>query len=154
MAFDFTGRTFDLVAYTGDDPTQEVLLLADLGKPGQGGEICTGVKKWSQRWLVRFLTPLGSIPYRTDQGTEFLTQLIGGAVTSLADLFLLFAEAAAAVRDQLILLETDSDPADECFGQVSLVQAIVQVDRVDLYIRFVSRAGAATVGVLPVAFGV
>lgn len=148
---DYVGRTVDVLAYAGQKPAGEVLLIPTLARTGTGGEICTGVQKLAQRWLVEFLTIRGSMPYLPTRGSDFMRQLRQGFLQSALDAEQAFILAAEQVKSNLVAEEEDNIPADEAYGSYDLLGLIVAKGFLELRIQLLSAAGTARTVILPIS---
>lgn len=83
-------------------------------------KIVAGVEKLVQRYALLFLTTLGDMVYAPQQGTDFLSLLIRGAIQDKAGLQTYFASANTAV-----ILQLKADDANTTkFGEQSTDEQI------------------------------
>jgi hypothetical protein len=71
--------------------------------------LISGPAKVAQRWLLRFLTELGSMPLAPAEGCSFVTLLRQGVLESEMDVYAAFAAAALTIDPlmQADILSTD-----------------------------------------------
>jgi hypothetical protein len=147
---DYAGRTVDLLAFQGVDGPSYIPLQQALTKPGQPGEVCTGLQKLAQRFLLELLTRQGTILYMPDRGCDFLTELDGN-VRSVTDISGAFERALTDITTNLTSEETPDDPTDEQFSEAILNEVRIDEDRISLDITLVSEAGSNQRLILPMA---
>ena len=148
---DYTGHTIDLMAFQGVSATGEVLLEQALASVGSGGTICTGVQKLAQRWLIEFLTEIGSLPYLPLRGCAFMQLLRSGQLRTVLDGQQAFFQSAQQVQLNLQLEETSATPNDEAFGSVLLLDLSKTADSLRLSVQITSAAGATARLILPIS---
>lgn len=145
----YLGRTIDLLAFVGVRNGKEALLLQDLALPRQGGEICTGVQKLAQRFLLELLTPVGSLTYLPERGTGFLPQVLRGELRTPTAVMAALSEALTDIRKNLRNEELGSEPADEQYLNAVVDSVAVLPGTVNIYITVNSRAGTSREVILP-----
>lgn len=145
---DYVGRKIDILAFQDAEVGKETLLSLVLAKDGEGGLITTGIQKLAQRFMLEFLTELGSIPYDTGRGTQFMTQLRLGRIRTTIEAESQFFLAADRARLNLVLEETD-EPDDEKFDSVTLNNLVIAGDKLTLNITVTSVAGETRQVILP-----
>lgn len=150
----YDGRLVDVLAFDGAFSDKQFELDQSLySKSKPSGQVCAGIQKLAQRWLIEFLTPLGSIPYLTNRGSSFLNSVRSGKIRSELDARLAFNLA----RDQVAFNLEQEDragtyPDDEKYGSVDLIGVkVVLGDKLTVSLRINSLAGASRVFVVPVA---
>jgi hypothetical protein len=147
---DYQGRTIDVLAFQPKERTTE--LAQALAADGSGGLICTGIQKLSQRWVLEFLTPVGSIPYLTTRGCAFIAQLRSGIIRTEMDVAAFFYSSASQVAVNLITEDRDTDPSDERYSNVSLEGFSITGDRnLVLNVLITSVAGTTREVILPIS---
>lgn len=151
---DYTNRKVDILAMDGKFSDMQFELNQILyGKDNSSGKVCAGIQKLAQRWVIEFLTPLGSIPYLTNRGTIFLNSIRSGKVRTELDATLLFNFA----KDQAAynLLQEDKDgtyPDDEKYSEVNLLGVqVITGEKLSISVKINSVAGSSRVVVVPVA---
>lgn len=114
----------------------------------QGGEVCTGIQKLIQRWLITFLTPKGSVKFHPEWGTPFLENATSFKNEMAAESSFYMCNSIAC--DQLKQNEDDSMPDEERIQGVSLISITVNTTGFNLKVRLVSRAGNTAPLILPI----
>jgi hypothetical protein len=147
---DYANRKYDFLALQNIRPFNKTRLGLELSTAQSGGQIATGPQKLAQRWLLEFLTELGSMPGLPDRGTNFMTLVRQGRLRTEASIVAAFNFAAYDARVNLIKEEDDTWADDERISEATL-QAIAFLPGY-AQIKFVlsSRAGNARVIILPV----
>src|SRR5262245_10825855 len=140
---DYANRTIDVLAWRGGQSAGEVLLSQSLANELSSGEICTGIQKMAQRFLVHFFNELGSIKYQPASGTDFITSLRLGYVRDEASMQATFSLAELQARANMQAEELATDPADERFVSATLVSVTVVPGGANLTIQLKSRAETA-----------
>lgn len=141
---DYIGRTIDVLAYDGADPTKRVELQQTLAVTGEGGKIVTGIQKLVQRFLLLLFTDLGSMPYSPDSGTTFMVELRSGALQNQTDVFQAFSRAITSVKTQLRAMELDTDPDDEKFSSAEAGDVTISDYGVTAQVTLTSQASSVT----------
>lgn len=147
---DYVGRTVDILAYDGQNPTKEVLLTAELAMAGGGGQICTGAQKLGQQWLIEFLTVRGTKLHDPDAGCDFMGQLYRGEIQTTLDAEQAFYLSAGQVGRTLEGIITSATPDDEAYEDAELLSLTISGDLLKLNVRIVSRAGTSREVILPI----
>lgn len=147
---DYQGRKIDILAFQPKEGTTE--LTQNLASDGSGGLICTGIQKLAQRWVLEFLTPVGTIPYKVTRGCAFITQLRSGIVRTEMDVTAFFYSSASEVAVNLITEDQETDPSDERYSDVSLEGFSITDDRnLILNVLITSVAGTTRQVILPIS---
>lgn len=147
---DYLGRSLDVVALSGATLRSEVQLQPTLlGGDHAGGEVCTGIQKLCQQWVVEFLTARGSCRFVPRRGNQFLPRLYAGTIQSETDIQIEFGIAALTVSDWLRQTDT-ALPADERIQDAQLVELAIDYPTAKLKIRINSLAGESRAVLLPV----
>jgi hypothetical protein len=154
MTNPYQGRQYDVLALRGATTTGEVELSQSLFDERVDGEICVGIQKLAQRWIMEFLTELGSMRFQTDRGCRFVTDLRRGRLRSQADVVTSFGFSAFTITNNLRNEETVDMPDDERFDRAELVEITVAQDIVSLRVNVLSLAGSAREVILPVSTAV
>jgi hypothetical protein len=140
---DYIGRKIDVLAWRGGKATGVVRLEQSLADQDSSGEICTGIQKLAQRFLIELLTEVGTIRYAPGRGTEFLRRVRQGFVRTEADLRAVFALAELAARTNLTAEEDDDDPPDERYRSAALAGVLIAPQQVTMTVQLKSRAEVA-----------
>jgi hypothetical protein len=138
-----------VLAFRGGERYGDILLEQSLANEIDTGEICTGLQKLGQRFLLVLLTEKGSVKYFPDQGTAFMISLGQGRVHNETDMRAVFGLALQELTTQMLDDEEDTDPDDERFAGAELTQVTVIPGYVNLTIELSSRAESATI-ILPI----
>jgi len=137
---DYVGRTIDILAFRGGNASEKVLLNTSLADATSSGEITTGVQKLAQRWIITMLTELGSVTYKPEMGTTFMTQLRAGQVHSDADMRALFMLTELSAREQLQNEITATTPLDEQYLSASLESVTVSNGSISITVNLYSNS--------------
>jgi hypothetical protein len=147
----YAGRTFDVLAFQGAKATGDTLLVNALATSvNDSGEICTGVQKLAQRWLIEFLTIQGTLAYLPTRGCEFMFLVQTGQLRTTLDAEQAFYLAASQVKTNLQAEELGTEPDDERFDSVNLISIVVTGDKLTLYTQINSLAGTSRSVILPI----
>lgn len=154
MINDYLTRTTDILALSGQKETGEALLTMSFAGVVDSGEICTGIQKLTQRYVLRFLKKTGSDLFAQGEGTEFMTRVDRGELRNSVDALVAFSEAQLDLRKQLRAEELSTDPDDERFDRAEIQSLAVLPGNLKLYIRLYSRAGDSRELILPISITV
>lgn len=147
---DYLGRTVDVVAYDpGDKPEGLRQLQLQMASQEHGGKICSGIQKIGQRFMLRLLTPRGSMQHLPNEGCEFLLDARRGAWRGPSDVFSSFASASADILEAFMSEELDDDPDDEKLEDAELLAVTLDGDRATVSVRLTTLAGDARVFLQP-----
>jgi len=151
-ASDYAGRLFDVLAFRGAESRGDINLEQSLFGADVGGEVCTGIQKLAQRWLLEFMTEQGSMGFHmATRGSEFMTWARSGILRTEYDVTAYFGFAAEQTRTQLLLEEDDTMPDEERFGSVSLDEIGLAPGQLELGVTLTSRAGDSRKVILPIS---
>lgn len=145
----YVNRQIDLLAYQGAKERGEVQLAMALAQSSNSGQICVGVQKLAQRFLIDLLTEKGSIPYLPDRGCLFMTEARQGYWSNPLDVHTAFAESLTDITNTLQLEESDADPADERFDRAELISVTIGGGDASVTIKVFSLAGLSRDVILP-----
>lgn len=148
---EYAGRTIDVLAFAGAVPGHDTLVSQVLALPGQGGQICTGVVKLAQRFLLELLTPVSSLLYLPTRGTDFLPQALQGALRTPAAVMVALSAALVDVQKNLQAEETGLEPLDERYASASVLSVAVASGQVSVSIQVNSLAGSSRTIILPLS---
>jgi hypothetical protein len=149
---DYVGRKIDILAFQGAEVGKETQLSMVLAAEGEGGLITTGIQKLAQRFLLEFLTELGSLPYDTGRGTSFMTELRLGRIRTTIEAEQEFFLATDLARINLVNEEPADMPDDEKFAAVVLQDPgglVIAGDKLTLRMILTSVAGDSRPIILP-----
>jgi len=153
-AVDYIGRRFDLLAYRGAAPVGDVLLRQTMFDADASGEVCTGVQKLAQRWVLHFLMIRGSMKFLPDRGTDFIKQARQNVLRDESMVQMKFNEAAVRARLDMQAEETD-DMNDEdrlATPGAELISINLFDDQLSLVVSIFSLAGESRKIILPIPF--
>jgi len=146
---DYVERTVDVVAYQGSEIGGEKLLTQSLGDANGDGQICTGIVKLGQRFLLELLTEQGSMQFLPLRGCTFMTEARLGYFRNQVDVLSALSRALLWIKRNLQAEESDDDPDDERFGTAIITNIEYTPGEAKVFITLISRAGTASV-VLPI----
>jgi hypothetical protein len=148
---DYANRRYDFLALQNISRERETRLGLELFDSDGRGQICVGVQKLAQRWLLEFLTELGSMPGLPARGCNFMTLVRQGRLRSQSSVVSAFNFAAYDVRVALATEEDDTWPNDERISDAVLLSVAFLPGYANLRVNIVSRAGTTRAIILPVA---
>ena len=146
----YLGRKYDLLVLSAETVTDTGVLSQQLVDE-KGGEICAGIRKLSQRWVLEFLTELGSLTFATNSGTTFMTRLRKGLLRTEADVLAEFNFAAMRIQRQLRNEEESWMQDDERLDRAELQQLLLAQEEISLKIKITSVAGDSRQIILPIS---
>ena len=139
---EYVDRTLDLATYHGIQPVGNARLVEALAPDDASGAIVTGVQKVAQRFLVELLKEQGSMPFRPDEGTVFLTEAKEGRFQTQADVLGAFARGVVEARRVIQADESEDDPPDERFVDAEVLEVFVAPGTAVVKFRIVTAAGS------------
>jgi hypothetical protein len=148
---DYATRRYDLLAFENVKPDKESQLNLVLFSENNSGQICTGIQKLSQRWMLEFLTEVGSMIGKPDRGCEFMRNVRFGYLRSATDIFYAFARSAFVVRQNLQKEETDAMPNDERLDNAEFISVAFLPGYAQMKIAITSLAGDTREVIMPVS---
>lgn len=104
---------------------------------------CAGVQKLIQRYMIMFLTEIGSQENYLDFGSDFVIKITSTSNNfNRSDLYSLFAFANLKVSDEIINYQINNNlPLDEQLNVAELEEIVSTVDGgVSLKVRIIPRA--------------
>lgn len=122
---DYATRRYDYLALQNIKEKGDNLLALELFNSETSGKICVGVQKLAQRWLLEFLTEIGSMPGAPERGCAFMREARRGGFRAFFEVAAAFASADLDIRRQLTAEEYPEMPLDEKFGSAELLTAAV-----------------------------
>lgn len=146
----YVGRLVDLLAFQGQQPSGDTLLSQELLADNRGGEICTGVQKLAQRWLLEFLTVTGSLLYLPLRGCDFVGQLRQGQLRTTLDVQQAFYLAVQQIQVNLLAEDSMTSAPDEVLGSVALDGVVISGDALTITVTILSSAGTSAELILPI----
>lgn len=148
---DYANRKYDYLALRNVKRVGESQLGLALFTKEDTGQIAVGAQKLAQRWLLEFLTEIGSMPGLSNRGTNFMRKIRLGRVRSFNDMQLLFNFAEAEARLNLRNEEDDTWPLDERLKLAALTALEFLPGYADLTVTITSLAGTARSIIVPIS---
>lgn len=148
---DYATRRYDLLAFEGVKPDKESQLNLLLFSANNSGQICTGIQKLAQRWLLEFLTERGSMLGKPKRGCDFMRLVRTGRLRNQTDVFYAFSYAETVVRRNLREEETDAMPNDERIASAEPISISFLPGYAQLRLEITSLAGSTRELILPVS---
>ena len=150
---DYTNRKIDILILDGDYTSKVFSLpqsLYDSASPS--GKVCAGIQKLVQRWFIEFMTPLGSMPYFKERGSNFINVIRSGRLRTESDIKDAFAFANAGVAFNLRAEDAKGEyPNDEKYSNAELLSIkLVIGNQVSLSVRVDSLEGVSRIFVVPI----
>lgn len=148
---DYQNRTVDILAFESSPSGDRLSLSSVFPGSTSDGFLCTGIQKLAQRWLLQFLTELGSVKYFPSRGCSFMTSFLSGDLHTELDVFQAFLLSRSELDNSLLAEEVGGEPDDERYSGCDLLRVTITEDQVSLTVSVVSRAGTARQVILPLA---
>ncbi len=148
---DYIGRTLDVSIFRGE-LVNSALTMELFGD--DGGQVCAGIQKLAQRWVLEFFTEVGSMPYALERGAAFLTAARNGLMATELDVYQTFNLDADNIRRALVNEELDTDPDDERFASADLESVTLSPGFLTVDIALTSRAGTSRSILLPIPLAI
>jgi hypothetical protein len=118
------------------------------------GETVDSTLKLVQKVIVTLLTQTGSVPYLPSQGTNFMNRFLTGAFINDQDVFVNFAAASVAVKQQLTIQQTTADGTDEQYVRSVVEKVFIAPEGILMQIRIDTKNTIGTSVLLPLQFQV
>jgi hypothetical protein len=147
----YLGRQYDILALRGAAAVGDIELVQNLFDAQVDGEICVGIQKLAQRWVLEFCTELGSMRFRQDRGCRFMTDLRRGRLRTASDVFTSFGFSAFTITNNLQAEETTDMPADERFARAELLETQLAAGLVSIRVQVFSLADVDRKIILPLS---
>ena len=150
---DYTGRTVDLLIFQGVEEFGNQPIETGWGTAGQ---LCTGIQKVAQSWLVLFLTEQGSVLNEPTRGSSFLQAVRSGRIQVDEDIPAEFAIASAQVSRTMGFDASNSNTeleSDEILDSVELLDYDLDTSTslLRLRVQLTSLAGDTRTIFLPIS---
>jgi len=145
----YVGRTIDILAYQNAPGTGEVLTVQALAQESNDGQICTGVQKLAQRFLLELLTETGSLAYQPERGCQFMIDARMSLFNSQYDVLASYSASLVDIQKNLQAEESLSDPADERFRNAEAVSVNFSPGSASITMRVTSMAGTSREVIAP-----
>lgn len=147
----YKNRVYDFFAFQGVKLAGDAQLRGELFTPESSGQICTGIQKLTQRWLLEFMTEAGSMPGLPNRGTNFMAQVRQGLLRNYADIWSEFVFSAYYAGVNLSGEENDTWSPEERYASAELLSLAVLPGYANLRIAITSRAGETRETILPIS---
>ena len=147
----YIGRTIDVLAWRGGTQSGEVLLDQSLMDEDSTGEICTGVQKLAQRFLLTLLNEKGTLKYKPTIGTNFMNEVRLGRVRTELDMEGVFYLAERDAREQMLAEESDTDPLDEKYKETVLTEITLSPGFASLTLQMTTQSEETVEFILPIS---
>lgn len=148
---DYVNRKYDYLALQNVRPAGNSKLGLELFNSQANGQLCVGIQKLSQRWLLEFFTALGSMPGKPDRGSTFMPDVQSGQLLNALNVATAFEAASIGIRRNLQNEEYDDMPPDERFDSADILSIAILPGYLELSVQLNSRAGSSREIILPVA---
>lgn len=146
---EYSGRRYDVLALQGAKPRGEVLLQQQLFSQTSYGEICTGIQKLAQRFIMEFCTITGTMPFDGARGCRFMREFYNGRLRTEGQIRTAFAFSEVEVSRNLRAEEDDTMPDDERYDYAELLRTAILPNLIRIDIGLVSLAGSSRSVILP-----
>ncbi len=151
---EYKGRRYDVLALQGAKPRGEALLQQQLFSEVSYGEICTGIQKLSQRFVMEFCTISGSMPFARDRGCRFMREFYNGRLRTEGQIRTVFGFSEVEIGRNLRAEEDDTMPDDERYDFAELLGVAIVPNLIRIDIGVVSLAGSNRSVILPLPYTV
>ena len=150
---DYINKKVDLSAYSGGILyDRRIETVPDLARPGEGGELCTGIRKLMQRFAIHLFTIQGSVLHEPSRGCSFLPLVMSGSLRTRADVQLAFAESRAVIRRYMAQEESTDDPDDEKLYNAELTNVeFTDNGQIIIDVQIESQAREVTTYIIPIS---
>lgn len=122
---EYANRKYDYLALQNVNPARKTRLGLELFNADTSGAICVGIQKLAQRWLLEFMTEVGSMPGLPERGCSFMRAARTGKFLTRRHVETEFVRANIDVRRNLQAEEYDDMPDDEKFASAELLNSVV-----------------------------
>lgn len=148
---DYVNRKYDYLALQNVKETGDAKLGLELFNENNNGQICVGVQKLSQRWLLEFMTETGSMPGLPTRGTNFVSAVRQGRITSAIEATSVFNVENMTVQQTLQNEEYEEMPDDERLESAELLSVAFLPGYLQMRIQINSVAGTSRKVILPIS---
>jgi len=149
-AADYANRKYDFLALRNVAPGRERQLGLALYSADTSGQICVGIQKLAQRWVLEFLTEVGSLRGREERGSSFMGAIRTRTLRTAQDVIFAFQAANLEIERQLKNEEYADMPDDERFSAAELRNVTFYPGYMALNVMIESVAGDARAAILPI----
>lgn len=147
---DYANRKYDFLAFRNVAPGRERQLGLALYSADSSGQICVGIQKLAQRWVLEFLTETGTLRGLPERGCAFMASLRTRNLRTPQDIVFAFNAAALEIERQLKNEEYPEMPDDERYESASLTNVTFYPGYLALNVMIESVAGEARAAILPI----
>lgn len=147
---DYANRKYDFLAFRNVEPGRERQLGLALYSADTSGQICVGIQKLAQRWVLEFLTETGTLRGLPDRGCAFMTSLRTRNLRTPQDIIFAFNAAALEIERQLKNEEYPEMPDDERYDSAALTNVTFYPGYLALNVMIESVAGESRAAILPI----
>jgi hypothetical protein len=148
---DYATRKYDYLGLQGVKPHGSNRLGLALFEPDSNGQICVGVQKLAQRWLLEFMTENGSMPGAPTRGCAFMRAVRQGRLRTQVEVLSLFSASNVTIRQNLQAEEYAGMPDDERFIGADLTSVAILPGYMQLNVKINSLAGTARTVIFPIS---
>lgn len=148
---DYAQRKYDYLGLRNVNPAKEAKLGLELFNTASNGQICVGVQKLAQRWLLEFMTELGSMPGLPERGCEFMTYVRQGRLRTQIEVQALFSAAELDVRRNLQREEYAGMPDDERLIDAELLSSAILPGYLQIRVKINNVLGDTREIIVPVS---
>jgi hypothetical protein len=148
---DYAQRKYDYLGLRNVNPVKEAKLGLELFNKDSNGQICVGVQKLAQRWLLEFMTELGSMPGLPERGCDFMTYVRQGRLRAQIEVQALFSAAELDVRRNLQREEYANMPDDERLANAALTGAAILPGYLQIRVKINNVLGDTREIIVPVS---
>jgi len=147
---DYARRKYDFLSLQNVNTARETKLGLALYSEDTAGKLCVGIQKLAQRWLLEFLTEIGSMPGLPTRGSAFMTSVRRGILRTQLDVTQSFSDAALRIRSTLQAEEYAGMPDDERLDDAELVSVSILPGYLNINVMVNSVAGDGRAVIIPI----
>jgi len=147
---DYAQRKYDYLGLRDGSPVKETRLGLELFNKTTSGQICTGVQKLAQRWLLEFMTETGSMPGLPDRGCDFMRYVRQGRLRTQLEVQALFSSAELDIHRNLQREEYDGMPDDERISSAELLSTAILPGYLQIRVKINNKQGDTREVIVPV----
>ena len=148
---DYAQRKYDYLGLRDVNPLKEAKLGLELFNKTTSGQICTGVQKLAQRWLLEFMTETGSMPGLPDRGCDFMLYVRQGRLRTQLEIQSLFSASEVDIHRNLQREEYEGMPDDERINSANLLAAAILPGYLQIRVKINNQQGDTREIIVPVA---
>jgi hypothetical protein len=148
---DYAQRKYDYLGLRNVNPAKEAKLGLELFNTASNGQICVGVQKLAQRWLLEFMTEIGSMPGLPARGCEFMRYVRQGRLRTQLELQALFSDTELDIRRNLQREEYAGMPNDERLNFAELFSSSILPGYLQIRVKINNVLGDTREIIVPVS---